>query len=328
MSRTPAPHDEPASWSGADAGATGRPARVAAVQLAPALVDLAGNAARSAAALSAALAAGADLVVLPELVTSGYVLADVHEARAVAVPADSPVLTRWARACRERPGAVVVGGFCELGEDGRLFNSAAVVDASGVRAVYRKVHLWDAERHLFSPGDAAPTVVETVHGRLAALICYDLGFPEWPRAAALAGADLIAVPTNWTWGYRPPGERPIGQVAAMGAARANHVAVVCADRTGTERGVEWTEGSAVVSAEGWVVSDAVVGEGVAWADVDLRASRDRRPGQPGHLWHDRRPDLYGSVVAPLPTPVPAMRAEVLVDLVHEPAAGSTLAPLD
>ncbi|WP_299035214.1 nitrilase-related carbon-nitrogen hydrolase [uncultured Pseudokineococcus sp.] len=325
MSHDTASHDTSGSWF--DVGVddfSRRPARVAALQLAPVLMDLAGNAARSTAAISAALAGGADVVVLPELATSGYVLADVHEARAVAVPASSSVLAGWAEACRARAGAVLVGGFCELGEDGRLFNSAAVVDASGVRAVYRKVHLWDAERHLFSPGDAAPTVVETAHGRLAALICYDLGFPEWPRAAALAGADLIAVPTNWALGYRPPGERPIGQVAAMGAARANHVAVVCADRTGTERGVEWTEGSAVVSAEGWVVSDAVVGEGVAWADVDVRASRDRRLGRAGHLWGDRRPDLYGALVAPALTQVPAMRERVSTAPVAEPA----LLPLD
>ncbi|ROP42819.1 nitrilase-related carbon-nitrogen hydrolase [Pseudokineococcus lusitanus] len=286
------------------------PARVAALQLAPVLGDLAGNTERSTAAVSAALAAGVDLVVLPELVTSGYLMADADEARSLAVTAGSSVLTGWADACRARPGAVVVGGFCELGEDGAVHNSAAVVDASGVRAVYRKVHLWGGERRLFTPGGAAPTVVETAHGRVAALICYDLGFPEWPRAAALAGADLIAVPTNWERGPRPAGERPIGQVAAMGAARANHVAVVCADRTGTELGVEWTEGSAVVSAEGWVVSEPVVGEGTAWADVDLHASRDRAPGRPGHFWNDRRPDLYGSVVAPLVDLLPVPRVEM------------------
>ncbi|WP_298992886.1 nitrilase-related carbon-nitrogen hydrolase [uncultured Pseudokineococcus sp.] len=283
---------------GSDTGGW-RGTRVAAVQVAPVLLDLAANAARSAAAITAAVLDGADVVVLPELVTSGYVLADVHEARSVAIPATSPVLAGWAEACSARPGAVVVGGFLELAEDGRLHNSAAVVDATGVRAVYRKVHLWDAERHLFSPGDAPPPVVETAHGRVAALICYDLGFPEWPRTAALAGADLIAVPTNWAAGYRPPGERPIGQVAAMGAARANHVVVACSDRTGVERGVEWSEGSAVVGAEGWVLSEDVAGEGVAWATVDLQAVRDRRLGRHGHLWGDRRPDLYGALTAPL-----------------------------
>ncbi|MEJ5915380.1 nitrilase-related carbon-nitrogen hydrolase [Pseudokineococcus sp. 1T1Z-3] len=290
-------------------------ARVAALQLAPTLLDLPGNATRSAAAITAALADGVDVVVLPELVTSGYVLADVHEARSVAIPATSPVLGGWAEACRARPGAVVVGGFCELGEDGRLHNSAAVVDATGVRAVYRKVHLWDAERHLFAPGDAPPPVVTTAHGRLAPLVCYDLGFPEWPRTAALDGADLLAVPTNWAAGYRPPGERPMGQVAAMGAARANHVAVVVADRAGTERGVAWSEGSAVVSADGWVLSAAVVGEGVAVADLDVLASRDRRPGTAGHQWLDRRPDLYGSLVVARHAPLPTMREEVPAELV-------------
>ncbi|MEJ5945666.1 nitrilase-related carbon-nitrogen hydrolase [Pseudokineococcus basanitobsidens] len=320
-------HVLPSSCPGWSAGAT---TRVAAVQLAPTLLDLPGNAVRSQAAIAAALADGADLVVLPELATSGYVLADDREARSVAVPASSPVLLGWAQACRARPGAVVVGGFCELGDDGRLHNSAAVVDATGVRAVYRKVHLWDAERHLFAPGDGAPPVVETAHGRVAPLICYDLGFPEWPRTAALAGADLLAVPTNWCRGYRPPGERPIGQVAAMGAARANHVVVVCADRTGTERGVEWTEGTAVVGADGWVVSAEVTGEGVAWADVDVRGSRDRRLGRSGHLWGDRRPDLYGRLVAvdapPTTVALPLAREEVAVPLAVQAEGEPVLAP--
>ena len=285
-----------------------RTARVAAVQLAPVILDLAGNAARAAAAVQGALDAGADVVVLPELCTSGYLLADEAEARSVAVPADSPLLAAWAAACRTRPGAVVVGGFCELAADGRLHNSAAVVDASGVRAVYRKAHLWDVERLLFTPGDAAPPVVETAHGRISTVICYDLGFPEWVRTAALAGADLLAVPTNWALGPCPPGERPVGHLAAMGAARANHLAIACADRSGRERGLDWTEGSAVVGADGWVLSAPVTGVGTAWADVDLRASRDRRLGAVGHLWGDRRPDLYGALVGPVVLP----RTEVLL----------------
>ncbi|WP_257570645.1 nitrilase-related carbon-nitrogen hydrolase [Streptomyces sp. NP160] len=273
-------------------------ARVAAVQLAPALLDLPGNTRRTTTAIADALDAGADVVVLPELATSGYGLADAAEARSVAVRADSAVLDGWAAACRRRPGAVVVGGFCELGEDGRVHNSAAVVDGSGVRAVYRKAHLWDAERLVFTPGDAAPPVVETAHGRISTVICYDLGFPEWVRTATLAGADLLAVPTNWALGPRPAGERPIGQVVAMAAARAGHLAVVCCDRTGRERGVDWTEGTCVVGADGWVLAEAGPGTATAWADVDLRASRNRRAGALGDLLGDRRPELYAAVSAP------------------------------
>ncbi|WP_222710792.1 nitrilase-related carbon-nitrogen hydrolase [Quadrisphaera setariae] len=273
-------------------------ARVTAVQLAPTLLDLPGNARRTTTAIAAAVDAGADVVVLPELATSGYGLADEAEARSVAVRADSAVLDGWAAACRRRPGAVVVGGFCELGEDGRIHNSAAVVDGTGVRAVYRKAHLWDGERLLFSPGHAAPPVVETAHGRISTLICYDLSFPEWVRTAVLAGADLLAVPTNWALGSRPAGERPIGQVVAMAAARSGHLVVVCCDRTGRERGLDWTEGTCVVGADGWVLAEAGPGTATAWADVDLRASRDRRAGALGDLLGDRRPELYAAVSAP------------------------------
>ncbi|TNM69653.1 hydrolase [Streptomyces sp. NP160] len=269
--------------------------RVAACQLAPAIADLPANAEMSVAAVRAAVADGADVVVLPELVTSGYVFSSPEEARTVAVQPDHGVFAAWAAACTGRDGAVVVGGFCELGDDGLLYNSAAVVDASGVRAVYRKAHLWDREKLVFTPGSAAPPVVDTAHGRIAVMVCYDLEFPEWTRTAALAGADLIAVPTNWPLVPRPDGERVPEVVIAMAAARVNHVAIACADRSGTERGVDWNEGTSVVSADGWVVSEVGTGTGVAWADLDLAASRDKRVTEHAHLMDDRRPDLYRAI---------------------------------
>lgn len=272
--------------------------RVVACQLAPVMGDLAANAELSSAAVRAAVDDGADVVVLPELVTSGYVFTSPEEARSLAVQPDHGVFSAWAAACAARGGGaspVVIGGFCELGDDGQLYNSAAVVDASGVRAVYRKAHLWDREKLVFTPGSAAPPVVETAHGRIAVMVCYDLEFPEWTRTAALAGADLIAVPTNWPLVPRPDGERAPEVVIAMAAARVNHVAIACADRTGTERGVDWNEGTSIVSADGWVVSAVGAGTGVAQADLDLTASRDKRLTEHAHLMHDRRTELYGAV---------------------------------
>ena len=95
------------------------------------------------------------------------------------------------------------GRFLGGGRDGRLFNSAAVVDGDGVRAVYRKAHLWDREPEFFTPGDEPPPVVETAAGRIAPLVCFDLFFPEWVRVAALAGAQLLCVCGNWPRGPRP-----------------------------------------------------------------------------------------------------------------------------
>ena len=128
---------------------------VAAAQLGLAVGDTGGNLATAARAVEAAARAGAGLVVLPELCDSGYVFTDAAEARALASRADDcPALRQWQTLAAEHH-TVIVGGFCELGPDGRLFNSAALVDASGTRAVYRKVHLWDAEK-LSSPRGRRP----------------------------------------------------------------------------------------------------------------------------------------------------------------------------
>ncbi len=287
--------------------------RVVCVQLAPVLGDVAANRTLSTAAVRAAVDDGADVVVLPELVTSGYVFTDTAEAAAAAITAEDPLFADWAaEAARSpRPGSVVVGGFAETGPAGTVFNSAALLDASGVRAVYRKTHLWDREKLLFTPGDEVPPVVDTAHGRIGVIICYDLEFPEITRSLALDGADLIAVPTNWPLVERPAGERPPEVQIAMAAARVNHVFVACADRTGTERGQRWTGGTALIDDQGWVLDTveehresiegaahgAVPGRvvGTAAADVDLARARDKTWTALADVFADRRPELYGAV---------------------------------
>ena len=140
--------------------------RVVCQQVAPRIVDLEANRERSVRAIREAVDAGAGIVLLPELVTSGYVFASREEARAVAITPEHPLFADWAAEAARGP-ATVIGGFCELGDDGRVYNSAAVVDGSGVRAVYRKTHLWDAEKDVFEPGSELPPVVETPAGRSA-----------------------------------------------------------------------------------------------------------------------------------------------------------------
>jgi predicted amidohydrolase len=268
--------------------------RVACHQLAPVIGDLDGNRRRALAAIDAAAAAGARIVVLPELVTSGYVFRDADEARAFAEPADGPTLAGWAERATAH-GLVVAGGFAEDAGDGRLYNSAALLDAGGVRAVYRKVHLWDRESLVFTPGDAPPPVLDTPHGRIGLLVCYDLEFPEWVRTVALARAELLCVPTNWPREPRPAGERPMEVQRAMVAAATNRMAVACCDRCGTERGVEWVAGSAIAGPDGWLRAGppAVAEPTLLLADLDLAATRDKATGPRNDVFADRRPALYG-----------------------------------
>jgi predicted amidohydrolase len=267
---------------------------VAACQLGLAVGDPDGNLAAAAGAVEAAAAAGAGLVVLPELCDSGYVFTSAAEARALASPAgDCRALRQWQGLAAEH-GTVIVGGFCELGPEGGLFNSAALVDASGTRAVYRKAHLWDAEKLVFTPGDAAPPVVTLPLGRVSVMICYDLEFPEWVRRAALAGADLIAAPVNWPAAPCPAGERPSEVLKVQAGAAVNGVFIAVADRCAAERGVAWVGGSLIAGPDGYPLAGPVLADraAVLTADCDLSRARDKRINSRNDLFTDRRPDLY------------------------------------
>src|SRR5436309_2759168 len=115
---------------------------VACAQLAPHLGALEDNRAAAATAIEDLALRGAQLIVLPELCTTGYAFHDAAEASEHAEPAIGPTLTTWCELAA-RHGLVIVGGFCERGESTAVHNSAAVVDERGVVVIYRKTHLWD-----------------------------------------------------------------------------------------------------------------------------------------------------------------------------------------
>lgn len=267
---------------------------VACHQLAPVIGDLKANVRIIGDAIAEALTTGTDILVLPELATSGYVFTDTAEARRVAITTDHAFFTDTASALHGSSMIVAVG-FCEDGGD-VLYNSAALIDAAGVLAVYRKTHLWDRETLVFQPGDDLPRVVETVHGRIGLLICYDLEFPEMPRLLALAGADLLVVPTNWPSGEHPKAERVAEVIAAQAAARTNGLFIACCDRSGVERGQTWNEATVIVSQYGWVMAEILPDDAgthpVARAALSLHLARDKRISPHNGLFADRRPDLY------------------------------------
>jgi predicted amidohydrolase len=274
--------------------------RIVCRQLTPVLGDLDANIRLTVDAITESVAAGAQLVIVPELALSGYMFTSTDEARPVAITPEHPVFGLWSDAVRET-GAVVVGGFAELGPDGLVYNSAAVVDGTGVLAVYRKIHLWDKEKLVFTPGSAAPPVVDTPIGKLGILICFDLEFPEMTRTLALGRAELLVAPTNWPLETVPAGERIPEVTVAMAAAYSNRVAIAACDRTGLERGQDWNGASTIINEQGWVVA-TVDDRGVASADLDLSLSHDKSLSELVNMFGDRRPELYGALTAPQSQP--------------------------
>jgi predicted amidohydrolase len=263
--------------------------RIACCQIDPTIGDLATNAELIEEQIRQAVETCADVIVLPELATSGYMFADADEARATALTPKDPAFTKWSAAAGD---SIVIGGFCELGDDARLYNSAVMVDADGLVATYRKTHLWDREKLIFTPGDALPPVIKTKHGAIAVMVCYDLEFGELTRRVALDGAELIAAPVNWPLFARPEGEHPGEVITAMSTARTNKVAIACCDRAGVERGQQWTEGTTIIDPYGWVVAAAGPGTAMAVAVVDLAVTHDKKITELVDLFADRRVDLY------------------------------------
>jgi len=261
---------------------------VACLELAPEVGELARNAAMASRAIGTAARSGAQVIVLPELVTSGYCFESNDEARSVSISQDDPLFDQWSA---EAGGAVVVAGFAERGDDERLYNSAVLIDTSGARTVYRKTHLWDTEQLFFTAGSAAAPVVPTAFGRIGVMVCYDMEFPEMTRSVALRGADLLVVPTNWPWAQRPAG-MPAGEIViAMAAAMANRMPIACCDRRGTERGQRWHQATTIIGGDGWPLATAGP-DGVAVAEVDLAATRHKHLSSRNDALGDRRPDIY------------------------------------
>ena len=243
-----------------------------------------------------ALAAGvtADLVVLPELWSSGYVFSSHAEVASLAEDPKTGPTARAVQAAARREKRHYVAGFPER-HRGRFYNSAMLVSPSGVKAIYRKLHLFEREQEWFSPGDLPLAVHRVGAARVGMLICFDWRFPETARALALLGADVIAHPSNLVYAN--------AQEAMRVRALENRIATVTANRTGTETrpggSVPFTGRSQIVGPCGEVLVRArKTGDAALAADIDLAECRDKALSPHTHLFRSRRPSFYRELTRP------------------------------
>jgi predicted amidohydrolase len=265
----------------------------------PAIGEKQQNVSRSLAMIAAAAQAGANLVVLPELCNSGYIFATRDEAFGLAEEIPGGETARAWAAAAARHGVYIVAGIAER-DGSALYNSAAVIGPQGFIGKYRKNHLWGAENLFFEPGDLGMPVFRTAFGRIAAAICYDIWFPETFRLAALQGADMLCVPTNWVPIPGQPADMlAMANILAMGGAHSNSLFVAAADRIGEERGQPFIGRSLVVGPQGWPVAGPASAdrEEIVQAEVNLSdARRARNLNAFNQVLRDRRTDLYDEML--------------------------------
>ncbi|PKL95190.1 MAG: acyltransferase [Gammaproteobacteria bacterium HGW-Gammaproteobacteria-8] len=269
------------------------------------------NRAASLRGIAEAAAAGAELVILPELHASEYFCKyQDPELFDLAEPLDGTTRNALAEAAAEH-GVIVVGSIFEHRAPGLAHNTAIVLERDGSLAgIYRKMHIPDDpgynEKFYFTPGDLGFEPIDTSVGRLGVLVCWDQWYPEAARLMALAGAELLIYPT--AIGFDPDDDEDEArrqlqawQTIQRAHAIANGLPVAACnrigfepDRSGGNHDAEFWGNSFIAGPQGELLAAAGTGAEVIMATLDLERSEQVR-----RIWpflRDRRIDSYGDLL--------------------------------
>ncbi|HWR00666.1 MAG TPA: nitrilase-related carbon-nitrogen hydrolase [Chlorobaculum sp.] len=235
----------------------------------------------------------ADIIILPELCTSGYFFLSREELAPLAEDQGGVACRAFKRMAVSK-SAIIVAGMAEA-SGGLFYNSVFVFRPDGsLPLVYRKSHLFYRESLVFERGDTGFPVVrdDRLDVSIGIMLCYDWRFPEASRVLALSGADIIACPSNLVtdaW------------IRVMPArAIENKLFVAVANRAGSETNegetLVFKGRSALYDPWGETVAEAgPSGDTVLISEIDQRLSRDKRFNEYNNIFADRRPDLYGAI---------------------------------
>ncbi len=278
---------------------------IAVAQLGCRLGDVDHNLEVCCEAVERAQVAGADLLVLPECILTGYVFPDREIAANGAIRSTGSDLAAFSDAVGDAGIHAVVGYLERSGKS--LYNTAALFGPDGLVGRYRKAHIppLGVDRFVRRGGSPAP-VFETPIGRIGVSICYELRFPESARALALAGADVIAQPANIAVG----GPEIVVDLFARVRACENSVFLAVANRCDTEGDYRFCGKSSIVAPDGEFIERAAGGPEliVAEAELELARSKSRVIESDGEtfsveLFGDRRPEHYRALTRRQSAPV-------------------------
>jgi predicted amidohydrolase len=266
--------------------------RAAAAQTLARLGDIEHNIELATHLVNEAVRQGAELVVLPECMDTGYLFDSAAHCRALAerVP-DGPFVSAMAALARQH-AIFIASGITEWDPAReRIFNSGIMLDRKGEVAIhYHKQFLATHDQNWFSFGERGCPVVDTDLGRIGLLICFDGRIPEIARSLALQGAEIIVDMANFF---------AMDQADMWGPARSyeNGVWLVAATKAGYERSIYYPGGSMIVDPKGRVVAKMPYDRhGVIVADVIPEMAHDKSIYAANDKFADRRPDTYGILV--------------------------------
>lgn len=236
--------------------------------------------------------ANADLIVFPELCTSGYEMRDRSEVASLAIDIDSSLEIEHLKSLANETDTHIVLGFPEIAGE-KLFNSSALIEPDGRFTKYRKLHLFDREKNLFNPGDAPAPVIETAIGKIGLMICFDWIFPEVARCLALGGAQIICHPSNLVLTFC--------QRAMFARSVENGVFTMTCNRIGsetqTDRTLTFTGGSQILSNRGVTLAQASVDQAeIIRTEIEPELADNKMITASNDRLKDRRVEYYHAVI--------------------------------
>src|SRR6056297_827533 len=231
----------------------------------------------------------ADLLVCPELATSGYFFSSTEQARSLSESVPGPTTDALSEVSL-KTGTTVVCGLSELSKDDTLYNSAVIIGPEGVIGTYRKIHLFNEEKIHFTPGTEGFFTFDLKGVKIGVLVCFDHMFPEAARSLALQGVQIVCHPSDLVL-------PEYGQLTSRVRALENRMFWILANRWGTEsvgeKSLTFTGISQVVHPRGRILIRAeAASDEISAVEVDPKDSLDKNVTEYNHLLNDRRPEFY------------------------------------
>jgi predicted amidohydrolase len=255
--------------------------------------DKSDNIRRGLAAVDEAAGNGAQVVAFAELAFEPFYPQQPAGAEPLrlAEPVPGPITEAFTERAK-RHGVVIVLNLYER-DGARAFDSSPVIDADGrLLGRTRMIHITEYacfhEQGYYTPGDTGAPVYETRFGRIGVAICYDRHYPEYMRALAVAGADLVVIPQAGSVGEWPEG---LYEAELQVAAFQNGYYTALCNRVGKEHCLTFAGESFVCGPDGRVIARAPAMEDtILYADLDLSTNRESHARR--LFMRDRRPELY------------------------------------
>ncbi len=273
---------------------TKRRFRAAAVQTLARLGDYDHNIALATKYVEDAVRQGAELVVFPECMDTGYLFDSPEHCRELAETMTDGPFVKALSALARKHGIYIASGVTEWDPaKEKIFNTGVMFDRKGELAChYHKQFLATHDQNWFAFGERGCPVVDTDLGRIGLLICFDGRIPEIFRSMAMQGAEVIVDMANFF---------AMDQADMWGPARSyeNGVWLVAATKAGYERSIYYPGGSMIVDPKGRVLSKVPYDtHGLAISDIDLDAAADKSIYSANDKIADRRPETYGIMALP------------------------------